>query len=350
MAVECDGTTGVEFSLAEGNFSIQSLEEVDFAQSHLPDQMLQPSYLANIMTSQLTELSDKSFILSISVSHSVFDGSGFFNFISQWAQLTKGEILTGNTINRVSLLSRFNPAPGEQQLITPDEYEVVSSDKKAADPNFQLPKMASANLILSLEKLRKYRDELPAKNLSANDILCAALWRSVIRARQLPNDKLVKFGMAVDGRSRMNPPLSSDYFGNVNYWVTVKDKVNNLLTSSLDEVAGLIRAKVQQVTEEQIDLVNHWIAQQSNKAAIQPGFSHFLGDDFAMTSWAQFPIYKTDFGLGQPVKFRIPTREFDGFALVFPVNNCPNLEITIGLKQESLQALLEDPELKRFLA
>ena len=51
--------------------------------------------------------------------------------------------------------------------------------------------------------------------ISTNDALVAHLWRTLTRARGIPLDTRVICAFALDGRTRLNPPLSPNYFGNV---------------------------------------------------------------------------------------------------------------------------------------
>jgi shikimate O-hydroxycinnamoyltransferase len=45
------------------------------------------------------------------------------------------------------------------------------------------------------------------------EILAGHLWRSIAKARGIDPSKDLKFGLAVDGRSRFNPPVPNGYFG-----------------------------------------------------------------------------------------------------------------------------------------
>lgn len=106
----------------------------------------------------------------------------------------------------------------------------------------------------------------PGAWVSTTDCLAALIWIAVIRSRQnrLSPGTKVKFGMAVDIRSKTDPPLSVDYFGNAIVHTLTTSTVAEL-TNTMDHDSGI---DVEMESESEIDTKTIALAASRIRAAV----------------------------------------------------------------------------------
>lgn len=96
------------------------------------------------------------------------------------------------------------------------------------------------------------------KYISTNDALSALLWRTVM-AVQNPVDSLgdadpvSAFALAIDGRSRTNPPVHPQTQGCFLEYVGVELPIRKMLTGKLADIAMAIRRSIARVDKEWTD-------------------------------------------------------------------------------------------------
>ena len=97
--------------------------------------------------------------------------------------------------------------------------------------------------------------------ISTNDALCSLLWQRITLARFGPEASLVPdppasstLCVAVNGRSKLTPPLPSTYLGNVNLYATSKLALPHLLSNdrNLGAIAVLVRKAVTAIDDIKI--------------------------------------------------------------------------------------------------
>ncbi|KAH7425197.1 hypothetical protein KP509_11G043700 [Ceratopteris richardii] len=188
----------------------------------------------------------------------------------------------------------------------------------------------------SIDELRRQACSDVSLNHSRFEVLAAHLWRGVIRARDLDPEQEIRFGTAVDGRKRLDPPLPEDYFGNVNFYGYTSWKAGELVENSLSFAADLVKAAIAKVDNAHIRSALDWIAKQDTPKSVVAAFcTPFI--DLAMTSWWRFPLYDLDFGWGNPSHVRIPTFAFDGLIILLPSPaGSGHVDALIGLQAKQM--------------
>ena len=206
----------------------------------------------------------------------------------------------------------------------------------------------------SKEKLVKLKQEASPPSsadqfVSTNDALVALIWQRISNARCIAPSESVSFGMACNGRPRMNPPLPQEYFGNVNFFVFAKVTNQELQAMTLSQVALRIREAVNEMTHNKMISALNFVHSIPDSGRIIPAFS--TKNDFAFTCWNKFPMYAADFGDGNPIHIALPPVKFSGFSLVFdtPLGD-GSLDVTIGLASTVMKKLLEDPQFTQYIS
>jgi len=239
------------------------------------------------------------------------------------------------------------------------EKEEKGEEKKGGagktGPGPMLPMMRSRLFVFSaaeLERLKQVASHQDPKDwISTNDALSAHIWKSVTKARGLSSSSAPStLIMACNGRQRLIPPLPKAYFGNVNFYIRDQMPCNELSSLPLNLLSRSVRKAVNRMSDERLRCAIEWIQQQAEAkthsiASIQANMKSFLGVDFAITSWVQFPIYDCDLGFGRPFYVGIPPTNFDGLAIVTRARqNDGSFNVVIGLKDEHMTALENDPD------
>ena len=68
-----------------------------------------------------------------------------------------------------------------------------------------------------------------------------------------------------------------------------------------------------------------------------------------ITSWAGFPIYKINFGGGDPIRFRVPAKNFETLSIIFPEKSGDGLELLIGFDKTAMESFGSDEIVRKYL-
>ncbi|PHU08627.1 hypothetical protein BC332_20487 [Capsicum chinense] len=144
-------------------------------------------------------------------------------------------------------------------------------------------------------------------------------------------------------RSRLNPPIPEEYFGNALHFKKVKTSAGELLKNGLGWAAMQInKMVVAQNTEEVVKMYKDWV---ENPILITKGSVYGGITKLAIGSTPRHNIYSTDFGWGKPIGVRsgMPNKS-DGKITLFPGAKEGSVDIEVCLLSETLKALENDKE------
>ncbi|MBA0786735.1 hypothetical protein Gotri_028009, partial [Gossypium trilobum] len=178
-----------------------------------------------LLSIQVTELVDGVFI-GCSMNHAIADGTTFWHFINTFSEIFQAQGDTKIKISRSPMLERWFPEGNNGPLLT-------------------LPFTHQNEFIT--------RFETPHS-------LSAFVWRSITRARRLPCEIVTCCMLAINNRSRLEPPLSPNYFGNSFQTVTAMTTAGELLDHGLGWAAWkLYQAVVNHSDKSVRGYVNDWL-------------------------------------------------------------------------------------------
>lgn len=192
--------------------------------------------------------------------------------------------------------------------------------------------------------------------VSTNDAVSALIWRSLMVATyegtEYEDKPLSCCQVAVNCRSKMNPPLPDDFFGCALTFGTNYLPISSILVpGSLSTMALMIRQSIMKVTAPYIESV---IATMHNvpdyRRFIPTSFVDLLGRDTVQTSWSAFPLYGYDWGQalgGKCERVRAPRLGmFNGLQTILPAlpeSQGGGYEVMIGLEPHVMERLKKDP-------
>lgn len=374
------------------SISYQKLKDAHFPPSSLDGEVLSavgmmPSESsAPVMAAQINFV-QKGILLVLGIHHSAMDAAGFGTVLRTWAKFTKtsfieneengdhstglGLTLTPNSLDRSPLMgtSTEKSVDPETRIKNHPQYKLEpnppmsapSKDTSAAP--FTLPPMTTAIFHFPAPKLAQLKSFATpsSSSISTHDALCALLWCSITRARNLcpptfaepPSSSML--GFAVDGRRRLNPPLPPSYLGNVNIYASAHLPLATLTDPvQLPATASAIRTAITALDDARIRDILALAASLPLITDLKPGFNTFLGADLAITSWRDMGIAPLDWGegIGKVESVRIPGAGFDGLCIVLPAmggqDDAGGWEVLVGLEEGAMGRLVGDGEIEKW--
>lgn len=267
-------------------------------------------------------------LLAIACHHSVTDGPGVSTILRTWAghcraiqagtaisvsqidssDLDRSPIIHGGKSDNNIKLPGYtitNDIPPQPDHGAMAEMPAAVSKVFAIDPTglASLKQDLISHLNPSTSPSSQERPDDVKNWVSTNDTLCALLWYSVTKARlatsqsetpttsDAPEEDQRKLGFAVNGRSRLSPPLPPTYLGNVNiYACTTRPlaSLTSLSTPDLAMTAQSIRSAVDEVDDTYIRALLARCEEVEDVAkCVKPAFDNFFGKDFAITTWLE---------------------------------------------------------------
>ncbi|PGH31014.1 hypothetical protein GX50_06218 [[Emmonsia] crescens] len=361
--------TGILPSYAElkvENFPISKLSTAQLSPLGVMPEPPQP-----VMAAQANFI-EGGLLLTIGVHHSICDGSAVDTILDTWASNTTASASGGSTSftvydstsnDRTPLMTGHpgaDLAEFPEYILMPTAPTTVMADVNthqiAAMPT-TLPPMTSHIFYFSSASLTALK--AAASAFSTNDALCAFLWQHMTLARN-PTDssrvekstKTSSLLFSVNIRGRTSPPLPPTYLGNASMAVITDHFPISLLTvtaadsdSALSRAAAAIRRSLNAVnTPNRVPLTIGLIDSRPNPTDYKFAYNGFLGPDISATSWADFGVYKREWGglLGKVEAFRVPGEGADGVVVVFPRTEEGGLEVMVGLEDGAMGRLMGD--------
>ena len=254
------------------DFNYEDIRAKNFPTDAVPADLIAPPHSKRplgVMVAQANFLKG-GLLLYFAVHHCGMDEVGMFAMMKVWSAYCQGE--DGLLLVKPDWFDR-RPFPQDAGLGSPQyhsEYthflpeKATSQGEKNCTGHYfpQSSSVASSIFFFSDSSLARLKnaacqpsnpkkDNAPLADsvISTNDALCALLWTSITRARlalnHVPTTTIpARFCMTVNGRSRLCPPLSPAYTGNVVLISSASTTLPTLVSQPLVITAGLIRSSI----------------------------------------------------------------------------------------------------------
>ncbi|XP_078169494.1 BAHD acyltransferase DCR-like [Carex rostrata] len=179
-------------------------------------------------------------------------------------------------------------------------------------------------------------------NISSFQALASLMWRSITRARHLPEDAQTTFLLAIQNRPRLQPPLSPDYFGNSINVIKTAASVQEILDHDLGWAAWLVNRTIAAHDDSSIKSnVRAWMADPAIFKQIA-----FIQHPVYIANGPRFEMYECDFGWGKPVSVGSGTaNKFNGKLSLYPGwEGRGSMDLEVCLLPDTMVELLKDDE------
>jgi hypothetical protein len=367
-----------------GKYDYEAIRARDFPPDAVDFSLVVPDFSGNHSRVLLAQanLIRGGLLLTVGLHHNVVDEAGIYVIMKLWAAYCRGDdgailikpewtdstaIRTGEGTGLLEHHPEYRLKPAEQSATHIKAYqEYISGGTQDT---------ASAILFFSDEALERLKKAAMKEGSEANantaeatqwisthDALCALIWSRITAARKLgPDVPFSMFNMIVDGRSRLNPPMSPEYIGNLVFVTTRAALPIPLLDSaaaSLANTALNIRQSILAIDDKAIKDKIKAVTKVDDIGRLAPGGHSSQFRHLACTSWAGQPYYGLDWGTvlgGKAKRLRFPKNLSDGILVIFP--RIPKgdaelgpggIEVQLGLQKEAMELLREDESFNQY--
>ncbi|KAL1196778.1 putative acetyltransferase [Cardamine amara subsp. amara] len=299
-------------------------------------------YTMSLVSVKVTELVDGVFI-GLSMNHSIGDGSSFWQFFNSLSDIFNSSQEETIDNNNNSLFCLKNP-PIFRQVSGPT-YSLPFSKPDDSMSRLEHPVLKQRMFHFSSETVRllksRANQECGTTKISSFQSLAAFIWRSITRARKLLNDQETTCRFAAGNRSRMNPPLPTNYFGVYISIAQATTKTGDLLENELGLAALKLHQAVTEHTGEKIIAeIDRWF---NSPSSLDDFFSSNI---VHMGSSPRFNKYGCEFGMGKAVAVRSGYGgKYDGKVSAYPGREGDgSIDLEVCLLPEFMDALESDQE------
>ncbi|KAH9688020.1 Shikimate O-hydroxycinnamoyltransferase [Citrus sinensis] len=300
IEIKCNGQ-GVLFVEAETSYVLDDLGDFE---SSFELQKLVPSveYTKDIssyplLITQVTHFMCGGVCLTVAMHHTLADATSMIYFINAWAEVTRGVPISNPPfIDRTLLVDQIN----------------------------------------TLKAKSKQDNGTPIK-FTRFEILAAHIWRCLCKARRLSNDQVSKLYIPINGRSRLDPPLPSGYFGNVTFTGTTIGLSGDIISEPLSSTTERIREATMRMDDEYLKSALAYLSQQPDLTVLKRGAHTFKCPNLNISNVFHMPVSDVNFGWGRPMFARTLT-PIDGTIHIFPSpNNDGSLYAVVNLQTQHMQ-------------
>ena len=228
----------------------------------------------------------------MTINHCMTDGISAMEFVNSWAETARGMSLTVPPfVDRSILRSRQSPT------ISYDHKEFMEiQDKSNMERLYKEEKIVYNSFYFDQEKIGRLKklamEDGEIKSCTSFTVLTALVWRARSKALKMKPHQETKLLFAVDGRSKLSPPLPKGYFGNGIVLTCCLCKVGELVQKPFSHVVGLVQDAIKMVDEDFIrSTIDYFEVTRARPS---------LTATLLITSWTRLSFNSTNFGWGDP--------------------------------------------------
>lgn len=374
-----EGEAGVRFDFNDLTSSgVQAPSYDELKTAHFPLSKFSTSQLCPVGVMPLRGVATAAFaaqanfikgglLLTICAFHACCDATGLGIVMQTWARMTSS-LQCGESLHKVdpSINDRSRLMQGvagggiddfPAYLLAPTPPAVPEKDPDQPQPTWTPRKSMLSRLFrITPSSLLSLKTAIPA--YSSSDALHALFWRHLSLARvaaaspppKRPDTALL---LAVNIRSKLDPPLPPSYIGNaVGATLTRRVPFHELAQpEGLATAAAAIRTAVRAWSVPwRMDQLIGMIESRPNPTDYRFAADAILGPDLFSTSWSEVEVYQEPWGsLGKPESFRMPGEAADGAVVVLPRTREGELEFVVALEETALACLMADQEFMKWV-
>ena len=298
-----------------------------------------------LLVLQVTHFKCGGVSLGVGMQHHVADGASGLHFINTWSDVARGlDVSIPPFIDRTILRARDPPRPvfDHIEYKPPPAMKTQQPTKPGSDSDNAAAAAAVSIFRLTREQLNtlkaKSKEDGNTISYSSYEMLAGHVWRSVCKARALPDDQETKLYIATDGRSRLQPPTPPGYFGNVIFTTTPIAVAGDLMSKPTWYAASRIHNALLRMDNDYLRSALDYLELQPDLKALVRGAHTFKCPNLGITSWTRLPIHDADFGWGRPIFMGPGGIAYEGLSFIIPSStNDGSLSVAIALQPDHMK-------------
>ena len=281
--------------------------------------------------------------IGVCISHKVADALSMVMFVNGWAAVARrdADVLCpqfglANIFPPINL-SGFNPSTciTKEKIVT--KRFVFSTSSVAA----------------LREKYTDHNttDDLPRRPTRI-EALSAFIWsRFVAVTHGMANPKRVYTILhPVNLRTRMDPPLPENYFGNIIRFAITTPSMDGMKEGQCHALVNQMREAIVKIDGDYIKNLRNGVEHLNFLKEQAERFTKGEIESFHFTSLCRFPLYEADFGWGKPIWVGSASLPFKNLVVFMDSGSNGRIEAWINLVEEDMGKCQEDKEFLAFVS
>lgn len=293
-------------------------------------------------------------LLAVSLHHQTADITAYGSLLKIWASHCRAGSSESigfdqSWLDRTAIVKSSHNASADTPLLLHKEESLPSSQPSKP------AKLVTQYLKFSGEYLKRLKAEvnrhLPDGTawVSTSDVLTALLWGYIIHSEFSDDDNTTADGtlfmrIAVNSRSRYEPPLPKEYLGSSFGVALVTAKKADLVaigssteqkifTSEIANVAAAVRQSIDVINEQAMNRIVNHLAAQDDVSSLKLSKE---AADVSIVSWADEGVYELDWGaeMGHCEAARLSSLKGKRYPVVFPRLPNGDLEVLVAFDEE----------------
>ncbi|KAJ0788532.1 putative transferase [Helianthus annuus] len=331
LELDCNGA-GVQFleAYADANLvDLDSLLPSPVYHQLIPSIDYQNTPLEEIplLVLQVTRFVCGGFSLGLSISHAVADGQSALHFVSEWARVSRGELVeTPPYLDRKVL--RAGDPPRTVKMVKHEQFGpppvlINGENERENETTVTMLKLTATQVEKLRNKANQIQKSETSRGFTRYEAITAHIWRTSCKARKHKPEQPTALAFCVDIRNKMRPPLPQKYFGNAIVNMIATGCSGEIVSNPLGFVSSKIRDAIKNVDDEYVNSVIDFLKNQEDLSQFRELIptsgdeGHFYGNpNVGVISWLTLPLYGADFGWGKEVHMGPGTHDSDGDSLI----------------------------------
>ncbi|PIM99327.1 hypothetical protein CDL12_28181 [Handroanthus impetiginosus] len=282
---------------------------------------------------QLTEFKCGGITVSFTISHAVVDGQSALHFISEWANLARGQPLETEPFLDRKLLGAEEPSTLSKSSFHHAQFdppalligESSNENERKKETTTAMLKLSKIQVEMLKNEANMTRPSHISRGYTRYEAITGHIWRSACKARRHAHNQPTGMGICVDVRRRMQPPLPPKFFGNAIIDVIATSFSGDLIKNPLGYASSKIREAIDGVTSKYVNSVIDFLKNLEDFSrlqdihALRSNQGPFYGNpNMGVISWIGLPLHGVDFGWGKEIFMAPGTHDCDGDSLILP--------------------------------
>ncbi|XP_039113781.1 agmatine hydroxycinnamoyltransferase 1-like [Dioscorea cayenensis subsp. rotundata] len=304
----------------------------------------------HLLQVQLNRFECGGLVIGITSHHRVADGQSMSSFFLAWGKMVRGVPIDPLPVYDQSWLKPRDPPLvqfdhwGTDFIPLSPQPNEFKATPVYADPS-EITNMLFHYTPEFIMRLKAHTNKLSTEKYTTFETLAGYIWRKVTIARQLDDEEGTMLSVPVNGRRRLQPPMPSEFFGNLVLDVYPKAKARALIEGGVAKAVGIVREAVRAIGNDYfrsfIDLAE--VYKDRNLVPCYETDGNVLSPNMEVDSWLGFGLDEIDFGGGGKLcGISLTWVPFEGLSIFIPsLSQDGGLDVFVSLLEKDAMRFRE---------